>query len=306
MNVVNVAFFGTSDRSIPILTALRENFNLSLCITREDTKFGREQILKPTEVKIWAKENNVNCITISRLDTQSTQGIINSLKTAQIDTGIVADFSFILPEELINTPKFKLINIHFSLLPKYRGASPVQQAILNGDETTGITYYIMDKGMDTGAILQQVEYKIPANLTAGELYQKLFVLAAQKLPQVVNDYVSQIITPLPQDNARATYTYSKTHPKNTFIYKEDAKIDWNAGAAQIERQTRAYNPWPIAWTTLGDLKQVFHVKPDKNENLKVKIFEATVEKNELNIKKIQVEGGKVLSWKEFTNGYLFP
>ncbi len=211
-----------------------------------------------------------------------------------------------MPEELINTPKFKLINIHFSLLPKYRGASPVQQAILNGDETTGITYYIMDKGMDTGAILQQVEYKIPANLTAGELYQKLFVLAAQKLPQVVNDYVSQIITPLPQDNARATYTYSKTHPKNTFIYKEDAKIDWNAGAAQIERQTRAYNPWPIAWTTLGDLKQVFHVKPDKNENLKVKIFEATVEKNELNIKKIQVEGGKVLSWKEFTNGYLFP
>ncbi|HSX39203.1 MAG TPA: methionyl-tRNA formyltransferase [Candidatus Saccharimonadales bacterium] len=302
MNKIKIAFFGTSDRSLPILEKLKLNFDLDLCVTKSDSKFGRKQLLKETEVKKWAKQNSIKFFEIDKLSKDVAHELANALGTYQIDVGVVADFSFIIPEEVINAPKFKLINIHFSLLPKYRGASPVQFALLNGETKTGITYYLMDKNMDTGEILSQIEYKIPQNITAGALYKEMFVEAAEKLPEVINGYVKSEITPLSQDNSKATYTNSKTHPKNTFIYKEDAKIDFKQTPVQIERQIRAFNPWPIAWTTLGELN--LKLKNDKNGDLKVKIFEAEIENDELNIKRLQVEGGKVLDWQQFKNGFI--
>ncbi len=299
---MKIAFFGTSDRSIPILNTLRDNYELVLCITKEDSKVGRHQTLKENGVKTWAKNNSIPYLCIEKLDVEGVSEIVECLKSYAVDVGVVADFSLIIKQKIIDTPPFKLINIHFSLLPKYRGACPVQFAILNGDSKTGISFYLMDRNLDTGKILAQVEYPLTGNETSGELYKTLFEIAANKLPSIIEKYVSGKTTPLPQDDSQATYTYSKTHPKNTFIYKEDAQIDWTKDLEQIKREMRAYNPWPISWSNLNDLDNSqflrdkrLKARANTNKSLKIKFY---------NLEKVQVEGSKIISWKEFENGYL--
>lgn len=333
---MKIAFFGTSDRSIPILNTLSDSFSfpnasssnleLVLCITKQDSKVGRHHITKETAVKTWAKSHNIPSFCIEKLDNEGVSKltsfacvveqlkIVELLKSSAVDVGVVADFSLILKQEIVDTPPFKLINIHFSLLPKYRGASPVQFAILNGDKKTGISFYLMDKNMDTGKILAQVEYTLTGNETSGELYKTLFDIAAKKLPNVITEYVGGKITPVPQDESLATYTYSKTHPKNTFIYKEDAQIDWSKDIEYIKRAIRAYNPWPISWSTLSDLdnsqflrEKGLKIRAGANKSLKIKFYELD-EVHDVRLRrwtaKVQVEGGKILSWKDFENGYL--
>lgn len=312
-NTIKVAFFGTSDRSIPILNVLNKNFDLVLCVTKSDSKVGRHQILKETGVKKWAKENRVNYVTTDSINPVSTEEIATRLIELNVEIAVVTDFSFIIPEKIINTPKYKMVNIHFSLLPKYRGANPVQAAILNGDKKTGITYYVVDKGLDTGPVLHQIEYELSGKETSGELYERLFEIAAENLPNIINGYIEGKIIPQEQNHSEATYCYSKTKPKSTFIYKEDAQIDWSDSVELIERQVRAYNPWPIAWTTLLELEgtnKVFGVnenlnfKPKIRKDLKVKIYEAEIIDGKISIKNLQVEGGKIMSWQDFINGYL--
>ncbi len=308
--MITIAFFGTSDRSTPILDVLKTNFNLALCITKTDSKVGRQQKLKESGVKTWAKQNNIEYIETSSLKIDQSK-IISRLLELKTDLGVVADFSFIIPQELLSTPKYKLLNIHFSLLPKLRGASPVQFSILDGDTVTGVTYFILGQKMDDGEILTKVEYKTTKTETSGELYATLFALAAENLPGVISKYTSGELRPTPQDNQNATYTYSKSHPKNTFIYKEDARIDWTAEETYIERQIRAYNPWPIAWSTLLDIQSSrffklnkYYINKSKDLDLKVKIYKANLDKNALKPIIVQVEGGKTLSWKDFENGYI--
>ena len=187
---MNVVFFGTSDRSIPILEALKNSdFNLVLCVTKDDVKVGRKQTLKPTAVKQWAEQNRVQTVTIAKLNTQTTAQIVEAMKSTKIDIGVIADFSFIIPEEIFNFPVYKFVNIHFSLLPNYRGAAPVQFAILNQDKQTGISYMITTKGMDEGPIIFQIPYPLTGTETSGELYKTLFEIAARELSQVLDNYV---------------------------------------------------------------------------------------------------------------------
>jgi len=309
---MRVAYFGTSDRSIPVLESLNNNFELVLCVTKADTFVGRKHEKRETEVKKWAKANNKTLVEITGMKEDKLK-IIDSLLAVKAEIGVVADFSFMIPEEIINTPNHKLINIHFSLLPSLRGASPVQFAILQGFEKTGVTFYEMTKGMDNGPILRWVEYEMKGNEKAEKLYKTLFLLAAENLPSVLNDYISGKITPEAQDEEKATYTYSPSHPKNTFIFKEDAEINWENEDEFIWKCIRAYTPWPIAWTTLEKMENYrllkdydLKVKSDKNRSLKVKIHEAELLLNHkvLNIKILQVEGSKKISWEEFKNGYL--
>ncbi len=301
----NIAFFGTSDRSIPILETLYQNHNLSLCVTKSDVKVGRHQTLKETGVKHWAIQKRVHLLTIDSINAETTRIIIEQILGSNTTIGVVADFSFILPLSVIDTPKHKIINIHFSLLPKYRGASPVQHAILNSDTKTGITYYVMDKGMDTGPIIHQIEYNLKMNETSGELYRALFEIAAKNLPKVIDEYISAAITPTAQNNASATYSYSKTHPKSTFIFKDDARIDWTQNGAQIERTVRAFDPWPVAWTTLAELGGALslNLKESADKNMAVKIHKARLADGALVIDELQPAGKRRMSWKDFSNGY---
>lgn len=303
---MKIAFFGTSDRSIPILEELNKKFDLVLCVTKADSKIGRHQTTKETAVKKWANQNNVALVTIKSLDDNTKKEIIDQIKALGVTLGIVTDFSFMLPEKIINTPQYSLINIHFSLLPKYRGACPVQFAILNGDKITGITYALIVKKLDAGPILTQITHKIAGNETAEGLYKILFKKAAGGLLKVVKGYINGEITPTPQDETQATYCYSKTHPNKTIIYKEDAKIDWLDSPTQIERQIRAYNPWPISWTNLAELSKHFELrlKQNMNNELRLKIYGGRLEGDILKVDKLQVEGGKIINWEDFVNGYL--
>lgn len=310
MKSIKVIFFGTSDRSVPILESIKNNFDLILCITKKDTKVGRKQVVRETQVKKWAKEESVPFLEISSLKNEDLELVSKKIDELKPDYGVVADFGYIIPKKIIDLLKNKIINVHFSLLPKYRGASPVQFAILNGDKTTGVTYYILDEKMDTGDIISQIEYKIDSNITSGELYEKLFQISAEKLPNVIEKFNSGNLNVTKQDDKKVTYTFSISHPKNTYVFKEDARIDWDLTAKKIERMVRAYNPWPIAWTTLGNLEKAkvlsenIFLKELTNKNLKVKIFRTHLEDNKLKIDELQIEGKNKISWDEFRNGYL--
>ena len=189
MTTTKIAFFGTSDRSVPILESLKDNFDLVLCVTKEDVLIGRHQTPKEVEVKRWAKENRVNFVTINESPKKEARRIIEQIKSSEVEIGVVADFGFIIPKEILDIFPKGIINIHFSLLPKYRGASPVQFAILNGDAQTGITYQLMEKTLDTGPIVDQITYKLNGKEASGELYRRLFNLSADYLPKVIKNYL---------------------------------------------------------------------------------------------------------------------
>lgn len=307
---LKIVFFGTSDRSIPILRTLKRSFDLRLCITKTDRKLGRNQILKETAVKTWAKKNNITFLAISSLKEEDLQKVLKKIEKVKPDYGVVADFSFIIPSDIIKLFGTHLINIHFSLLPKYRGASPVQFAILDGNETTGITFHIVEDKMDSGNIISQIGYKMYGKETSGELYDTLFKIAAEKLPKILKEYSLGRISPLPQDRESATFTFSKTNPQSTFVYKEDAQIDWNNKPQEIERQIRAFNPWPIAWSFLGELErpkymvEKIKLKKSVSKKLKIKIYSSSIIENKLVIEEIQVEGKNKTKWEDFRNGYL--
>lgn len=299
---MNITFFGTSNRSIPILNALKESqFDLVLCVTKEDVTVGRKKILKPTEVKRWAEQNGVQCLTINSMDLKTTQQITDALSESKIELGVVADFSFMIPGEIFDFPEHKFVNVHFSLLPKYRGASPIQFAILNQDEKTGISYQVLIKALDEGPIIHQTHYKLDSSETTETLRKILFELSAKELPKILDEYVKKEIKPKGQNHSKATYTYSPSHLKSTKIFKEDAKIDWKQSPKEIDALVRAFNPWPIAWTTLNEFE---NLKDEKKAKLKAKIYDTNIKNGELIIKKIQVEGKKIIEWKEFENGYL--
>lgn len=308
---LKIIFFGTSDRSFPILESLKSHFHLILCVTKTDTKVGRKQTSKESGVKTWAKQNQINFLEIDSLKGDDLQKTIKEIEKLKPDYGVVSDFSIIIPSEVIKLFDIRLINIHFSLLPKYRGACPVQFAILNGDETTGVTFHIVNEKLDNGAIISQIGYKMNNKETAGELYKTLFKIAADKLPEVLEKYSQGQITPLPQDANLATFTLSKTRPKSTFIYKEDVLINWGEKPKKIERAVRSFNPWPISWSYLKDLEKAkclaagkIKLKKSVDKELKIKIFKAGIQDGKLDIQELQVEGKNKTAWKDFANGYL--
>lgn len=310
--MTKVAFFGTSDRSTPILEALKTNFDLVLCVTKEDVLVGRHREPKEVEVKRWAKANGVKFVTIAKSLKEEKEKIIEQIKSSKAEVGVVADFGFIIPQEILAVFPKGLINIHFSLLPKYRGASPVQFAILNDDSQTGITYQLMEFTLDTGPIIFQLPYPLAGTETSGQLYQTLFKPAAQQLPVVLQKYLDGKLTPQKQDETQASYTHSPSHQKNTYIYKEDAKINWNAPVEKIDAGVRAYNPWPIAWTTLGNMQSArtkivgfTQLKDPRNASKIVKIYTTQLALDgRIGILQLQPESGKILHWQEFCNGFL--
>lgn len=305
---MNIAFFGTSDRSVPILEKLRSVFKLSLVVTKANVKVGRKQEEKEVRVKTWTKQNAVPFVEITNL-AKDQDKVISELAARNITVGVVADFSFIISQRLLDTPPLGFINIHFSLLPKYRGASPVQFSILNGDKQTGITYYLMDNQMDTGKILHQITYSLNGDEGSASLYTTLFELAATHLPWVITSYASGELKPMEQNSGDANYTYSKTNPKTTTVVKEDAHINWSDKPAAIERQIRAFSGWPVSYTTLGELENnrtitaTFSVKDPAKKNMSIKIHKAVLEKGQLRPIEVQVEGKNRISWESFLNGY---
>ncbi len=307
---MNIAFFSTSDKSFPILETIHKDFHLAVCITKPDVVIGRKKLLRENATKTFCKRNNIPYLEIDNLKSTSGASVLEALSKYDVQIGIVADFAFIIPEDIFNKPELGLINIHFSKLPQYRGASPVQFTIKDRCKVAGISLHLIDKGMDTGDIIFQTEVELEGNENSEILYNKLFKYTSTMITQILHDYSSNKLLPTKQNEAEATYTRSLNNPKITFIQKEDAEIKWNYETQDIEASIRAFYPWPIAWTYLKNtehndkLMYNLQLKPKIDKNTKIKIYTAKIVENKLLPIEIQLENKNKILWDDFLNGYV--
>lgn len=263
-NKPNFVFFGTPDVASETLEILKiSGFLPSLIVTSPDRPAGRKMLLTPPPVKTWAIENNIPYIQPEKLNDLI-------LKIQNVDLFIVVAYGKIIPEKLIKSPRLGSINIHYSLLPKYRGASPVESAILNGDTETGVTIQQMEYKMDTGPILAQEKVAILPIEKAGELRSRLIKIGGELLVKMLPDFTTGKITSIPQDEIQATNCKKMT--------KEDGLINLDDDATKNYNKFRAYATWP----------RTYFFKDGK----RIIITDAELKDGKFVIKKIIPEGGK--------------
>jgi methionyl-tRNA formyltransferase len=280
---MKIIFFGTPKEVVPILETLNKHFDVVAAITTPDQKSGRKQILTSSPIKDFAQEKNIQIITPQQFNNETIEQL-NNLKP---DLFVVAAYGKIIPNDILAIPKHGTINIHPSLLPHYRGPTPLQTALLNGDTKTGITFMQMDKEMDHGPILHQIPFSLETTDTFGWLMQNTFSQAAQILPHIIEEYTSGKLKPQQQDHTKATYTKK--------IEKQDGYIDLSMveklnpleienWKLEIAQKIRAYYPWPSVWTKISL----------RNKDIVIKFLPKT---------QFQVEGKNPMELKDFLNGY---
>lgn len=288
---LKIVFLGTPDFVIPVLKTLDENFEVVGVITTPDTLQGRNKILTPPPVKVFAEQNNIPVFQFEKLEIGNWLALRESNVTFDItktDVFVVAAYGLIIPKNILDIPRYGAINIHPSLLPKYRGASPIQTAILNGEKENGITIIKMDEEVDHGPILKKIPFEITDDDTFQSLHTKMFQIAAETLPNIINEYVLGNLKPIPQNHEDATFTKHITKQDGFIdISKVHSLSQFEIGNLKLEiaRKIRAYFPWPTAWTRIRI----------KNDELRIMKF--------LPENKVQLEGGKPISVKEFLNGH---
>jgi methionyl-tRNA formyltransferase len=235
---VRIVFMGSPEFSLPTLSALAENYAITGVVTQPDRPAGRGRELTPSPVKILALELGIPILKPQRLkDPQAMQ----QLQEWSPEVIVVAAFGQILRPAILDLPPYGCINVHGSLLPRWRGASPVQSAIMHGDQETGITIMRMDPGVDTGPILSQRATPIHPNDTGGSLSERLAQLGAELLLDTLPGYLNGLLQPRDQGETGATYA--------PILKKEEGLIDFSKPADMLERQVRAFNPWPGSFTT---------------------------------------------------------
>ena len=302
-----IAFFSTSSRPIKTLEELSKHFEIVFIVTKEDKVIGKNKAPTPNEVKKFAIKNNIPFIELSKFNLEMKEKVTQLILNYKPDIALSFDFGFIIPKDLLKLPKFGFVNTHFSLLPKHRGASAVQFAILNDDKEFGITYHMIDASLDTGEIIYQSKYELNENMNSDQAYSFLFEKSINELPDIISKFIEGELKSTPQDHNLASYTFSKSNPKHTFIYKEDALFNLSKNERQIFREIKAYNAWPLLEANISDLLKLSQFSSLKlkngKENLKVKIIDGVFSNNQLFITEVTVVGGKKLDIKNFINGY---
>jgi methionyl-tRNA formyltransferase len=231
-----IVFMGSPEFALPSLRALAAQYQVVGVVTQPDRASGRGRELKAPLVKTLALELNIPIIQPEKLRAPEA---MSQLRDWNPDLIVVAAFGQILKPDVLELPRFSCINVHASLLPRWRGAAPINAAILAGDEETGVTIMKMDAGLDTGAILTQRAFRLMPDVTAGEAFDALSTLGADLLLATLPDYLSGKLTPTPQPEEGVTYA--------PMLKKEDGRLDFTRPAQELERRVRAMNPWPGAW-----------------------------------------------------------
>ena len=234
---MKIIFMGTPDFSVGTLEALVEaGHEVVLAVTQPDKPKGRGKEMQFTPVKECALAHNIPVYQPKKIREPEC---IEELKKYQADVCVVVAFGQILPKEILEMTPYGCINVHASLLPKYRGAAPIQRSLWAGDTETGVTIMQMDVGLDTGDMLYKLSCPITAEDTSGTLYDKLAELGPQGLITTLKQLADGTAKPEVQDETLVTYAEK--------LSKEEARIDWSLSAAQLERCIRAFNPWPMSW-----------------------------------------------------------
>lgn len=303
---MKVIFMGSPDFAIPSLKQLVKNEDISipLVVTQPPRRSGRDQEVSLTPVGKTAQSLNLNVKAVEDINKEVH---IKKMKEIEPDYIVVVAFGQILQKEILAIPDLAPVNLHASLLPKYRGASPIQHAIINGEKTTGVTTIIMDEGLDTGDILKQFEVNIEDNETAGSLHDKLAEKGANLILETLKEFQQGEIEPTPQLEEMASYT-----PK---LSKDNGEIDFNNKAEEIVNKIRGLNPWPGAFTFFrgrrlkllkaSTVSENFEKSEpgkvlcaDKKNGLQV----GTANKN-LKLERVKPAGSKELNISDFINGY---
>jgi methionyl-tRNA formyltransferase len=304
---VKTVFLGSSWESVETLKSLDEDvrFDIVGVITTVDKPVGRDQVMTPSEVKQYALNNDIEVFHTEKEDERYRE----ALDIFNPELIVCKAFGEIVPEFFIEYPKYKAINVHFSLLPKYRGAVPIQKAILEGDKETGISIMLMSKGLDEGDILKQYKEDIFPKDTNLSLRKRLVEKSSEVLGDVLEEWIQGGIVLEKQDDSKATYCWQKD------ISKDNAQISWdNMEPEYIERMVRAFIPWPIAWTTWNEKRvKLFDVdlvncsskrSPGELFIDNDRLLFATQDNNTcLEVNRLQIAGKQEMCAQEFINGF---
>lgn len=305
---LRIVFMGTPDFAVESLKILVENnYNIVGVITAPDKPAGRGQKLQQSAVKIYAEQANLNILQPTNLKSED---FLAELKALNANLQIVVAFRM-LPEAVWNMPQFGTFNLHASLLPQYRGAAPINWAIINGEKETGVTTFFLQHKIDTGDIIDQQKVIIEPNETAGELHDKLMIIGSKLVLKTVQAIENNTIKTIPQN--------SNQELKEAFkIFKPDCKIDWNLPIDIIHNKVRGLSPYPTAWTTLmnKENKELLSLKIFKtlpvfeNHQLEPKTIIATkntikiaVHGGYIEIVELQLEGKKRMDVPALLNGF---
>ncbi|MEE4357474.1 MAG: methionyl-tRNA formyltransferase [Desulfococcaceae bacterium] len=297
-----IIFMGTPDFSVPCLQALHGRHDVLLVVTQPDRPKGRGRKLQAPPVKEKAAELGYEVI---QPESVCTPAFAARMKAGEPDFFVVVAFGHILPQEVLEIPRMGAVNIHASLLPAYRGAAPIQRAVINGEKESGVTSMFMDRGMDTGDMLLWEKEEIRPDDTAGSLHDRLALKGADVLLRTLKEFEKGSAKPCPQDHSRATYA--------PMLKKADGRIDWNKSAAELDCFIRGMDPWPGAFTFCGDKRlRIYKGRAVTAENSEKPgtVLDAFPDelriacgRDVLLIEEIQGKSGKKLHISDFLRGF---
>ena len=296
---LKIGFMGTPSFAVPILKSLiKDNYHIEFVYTQSGRPAGRGLRKKNSEIYGVAKTNNINIRVPEKLDHEE----INFISNKEIDIIIVAAYGLILPERILKIPKYGCLNVHASLLPKWRGAAPIQRSIMAGDKKTGISYMLMDKGLDTGPVILQKETEIGENDNFLIVHDSLSLIASQTISETILRFIEGKLATKEQNNDIASYADK--------IEKHETKIDWNLTAKEIRNLIYSLSPLPGAWTITKEGKRL-KILSAQIEETKGEI--AVLGKNQilgcgqssLKIKEVKPEGKKVMLFDDYLRGKNF-
>lgn len=300
MKRLRVVFMGTPDFAVPCLETLYQNTDVLAVFTQPDKPKGRGKKLSSPPVKVYAETQHV---PVLQPKTLRDEEIIRDLKALAPELIVVVAYGKILPPEVLAIPKYGAINVHASLLPKYRGAAPMQQAILNGETKTGITTMFMDAGLDTGDILLQREVPILPDMNAGELSTAMQTVGAELLAETLQHLIDGTLQRIPQKDEGSSYA--------SMLSKDMGRIDWTQDADSLHNLVRGLNPWPCAFTYWhGKRIKIWRTRIVERSGKAGKIFALTkagflvgTGNQALEILEVQAPGKRRMAASDFVHGH---
>ena len=303
---MRIVFMGTPDFSVPALKAIVEaGHQVTAVVTQPDKPKGRGKDVQMTPVKIQALEYGIPVYQPVKVKTPE---FVEILKKEAPDAIVVIAFGQLLSKEILDLPKYGCVNIHASLLPKYRGAAPIQWAVIDGEKETGVTTMYMNEGLDTGDIIDKVVVPIDKKETGGSLFDKLAIEGGKLILKTLIELENGTAVRTPQDDSKSNYA--------GMINKQLGKIDFNKSANEIERLIRGLNPWPSAYTKMdGKTLKIWDADVDDSENdsapgtiteVGKDFIRVATGKGSLKILELQLEGKKRMKTRDFLNGAKIP
>lgn len=295
---MNVVFMGTPDFAVPSLENIAKVHNVQAVFTQPDKPVGRKMVLTPPDVKVCAEKLGIPVYQPVKLKDSDSYEIIKELNP---DVIVVVAYGQILPENILNIPKYGCINVHGSLLPKYRGAAPIQWSVLNGDKVTGVTTMYMEKGLDTGDILETKEYEIGINDTAGEVFDTLAEMGGKLILDTLEKAEKGELHPIKQDDSKSSYA--------KMLDKSMCNIDFSKTNLQVHNRVRGLSPWPVASTKLnGKVLKIFETrlaegKGKPGEILNTNPLTIACGEGAVVVNTVQLQGKKKMDSKAFLQGH---